>query len=233
MPHADPMLAKLAGASIFFNLDFIHGYWQIPARGELARMRVFDTSFCVLHTESSPGWCNELRLQFPIKHGIAVLSPRSAHLAGNMLGYASDAKRLVATLKAVFYICLEKCLRLNPLKCDLAAINAAFCSRIINSKGIKFHPHHYKALTSMEPPTTVGALMELFHGANWMRTAIPSFSELIEPLHNILESQYSVQKDPHKIENSRMPSLGMGGRAQGCIYIPHSGDRSSSLFGDS
>ncbi len=26
MPHADPMLAKLAGASIFFKLYFIHGY---------------------------------------------------------------------------------------------------------------------------------------------------------------------------------------------------------------
>ncbi len=46
----------------------------------------------------------------------------------NMLGYASDAERLVATLKAVFQICLEKGLKLNPLKCDLAAINAAFCN---------------------------------------------------------------------------------------------------------
>ncbi len=36
--------------------------------------------------------------------------------------------------------------------------------------------------------------MELVHGANWMRTAIPRFSELIEPLHNLLESQYSMHK---------------------------------------
>ncbi len=46
----------------------------------------------------------------------------------------------------------------------------------------------------MELPTTVSALMELFHGANWMQTAIPRFSELIEPLNNLLESQYSVHK---------------------------------------
>ncbi len=30
MPHADPMLTKLADASIFFKLEFIDGYWQFP-----------------------------------------------------------------------------------------------------------------------------------------------------------------------------------------------------------
>ncbi len=64
-----------------------------------------------------------------------------------MLGFASDADRLVATLKAVFAICLEKGLMLNPLKCDLAAINVPFCGRIIDSKGIKFRPRQYEALT--------------------------------------------------------------------------------------
>ncbi len=50
----------------------------------------------------------------------------------------------------------------------------------------------------MEAPATVGALMELVHGANWMRTAIPRFSELIEPLHNLLEAQYSLHNSRKK-----------------------------------
>ncbi len=75
---------------------------------------------------------------------------------------------------------------LNPRNCDLAAINVKFCGRIVHYKNIKFHPRQYEALTSMKPPTTVGALMELVHGANWMRTAIPSFLELIELLHSLL-----------------------------------------------
>ncbi len=111
-----------------------------------------------------------------------------------MLDYASDADRLVATLKPVFDICLDKGLKLNRLKCDLAAINAPFCGLVIDSKGIKFHPRQYEALPSMDPPTTVCALMELVHGANWIRTAIPRFSELIEPLHNPLEYQYSMHR---------------------------------------
>ncbi len=86
MPHADPMLAKLAGGSIFFKLYFIHGYWQFPLRRELARMPVVSHAFRCLHTESSPAWCNEFRFLFPINHGIAVLSSRSAHLAGRYAG---------------------------------------------------------------------------------------------------------------------------------------------------
>ncbi len=46
----------------------------------------------------------------------------------------------------------------------------------------------------IEARATVGALMELEQGANWMRTAIPGFWELIEPLPNLLESQYSIHK---------------------------------------
>ncbi len=64
----------------------------------------------------------------------------------DMLGYAPDADRLVATLKAVLDICLEKGLKLNPLKCDLAAVHVPFCGRLIDSKGIKFHPRQYEAL---------------------------------------------------------------------------------------
>ncbi len=30
MPHADSMLTKVTGAKTFFQLDFIHEYWQLP-----------------------------------------------------------------------------------------------------------------------------------------------------------------------------------------------------------
>ncbi len=53
-----------------------------------------------------------------------------------MLVYASDTDLLVATLRAVFYICLEKGMKLIPFKCNLAAINVMFCGLIIDSRGI-------------------------------------------------------------------------------------------------
>eukprot|EP00171_Calliarthron_tuberculosum_P005068 IDg5068t1 len=59
---------------------------------------------------------------------------------------------------------------------------------LIYAKEVKFHTRHHDALTLMVPHTTSSALMQLFHGANWMGKAIPDFSEKIKPLHNLLEA---------------------------------------------
>ncbi len=53
----------------------------------------------------------------------------------------------------------------------------------------------------METLDTAGALMELVRGANWMRAAIPGFSELTEPLHKLLEAQYSLH---NSLKESRL-----------------------------
>ncbi len=47
--------------------------------------------------------------------------------------------------------------------------------------------------------------MERVHGPNWMQTAIPRFSELIEPLYSLLESQYSMHKTRVKSEIRSRP----------------------------
>ncbi len=128
----------------------------------------------------------------------------------DMLVYAEDADTLIATFKSVLTICREKGLKLNPCKCDLMDPKVHFCGRIIDAEGVTFHPRHHEALTSMEAPTTVGALMELVHGANWMKTVIPHFSELIEPLHNLLETQYSLHNSRKKSRVCNRPLSAWG-----------------------
>ncbi len=65
----------------------------------------------------------------------------------NMLGYAEDADTLIATLKSVLTICREKGLKLNPRKCNLMATKVHFCGRMIDAKGVTFHPRPCEALT--------------------------------------------------------------------------------------
>ena len=116
----------------------------------------------------------------------------------DILGYGHEPNALVEKLRAVFAVCKEKGLKLNPSKCDLATDEVLFCGRIINKNGIRFHPRQYEALTNMNTPKTVGELMQLVHGANWMRTEIPNFSKLIQPLHQLFESNYILYKTRKK-----------------------------------
>ncbi len=90
------------------------------------------------------------------------------------------------------------------------ATKVQFCGRMIAAKRVTYHHRHYEALTSMEAATTVGALMELVHGANGMRTAIPRFFELIEPLHNLLEAQYALHNSRKKSRVCNRPLSSWG-----------------------
>lgn len=190
MPHADPMLAKLTGSKIWFNLDFLHGYWQFPLAETSRECLSFHTPFGVY----TPN-----RVLHGATNVVAYFQSSMEDLFGHfdlliylddILGYASNTSSLLEKLRSVFEVCQEKGLKLNPAKCKLITDEVQFCGRVINKHGVKFHPRQYEALTNVQSPITVGELMELVHGANWMRTAIPDFSQLILPLHDLLEANY-------------------------------------------
>lgn len=63
----------------------------------------------------------------------------------------------------------------------------------------------------MQAPNTVGALLELLHGANWMRTAIPDVDQLIDPLHDLLDSEYARHKSRKTILVTNRPISAWGG----------------------
>eukprot|EP00171_Calliarthron_tuberculosum_P011216 IDg11216t1 len=46
-PNAEVMLTRLTGSNIFFNLDFLHGYWQFPLESESQNCQSFHTPFGV------------------------------------------------------------------------------------------------------------------------------------------------------------------------------------------
>ena len=210
MPHADAMLGKLTGSKIWFNLDFLHGYWQFPLSVESQECQSFHTPFGVF----TPN-----RVLHGATNAVAYFQSSMEALFGHLdiliylddlLGYASDEKILLAKLRSVFEVCKQRGLKLNPVKCQLVTKEVQFWGRTINQKSIKFHPRQYEALTNMSMPTTIGALMELVHGANWMRTAIPNFSQLILPLHELHEANYTKHgtRKKNRIPNSSISAWG-------------------------
>ncbi len=120
MLHADPMLAKVAGAFMLFKLDFIHGYWQFSLAENSQGFQSFHTPFSVF----TPNRVLHGATYF-VSYLQSTIVSLSSHLdllicLDDMLGSATDADRLFATLKAVFDICLEKCLNLNPRKWSMS-----------------------------------------------------------------------------------------------------------------
>ncbi len=110
------MLAKLTGASIFFHIDFLHSYRQFPLTESFQECQSFHVPFGVFTPNRVlQGATNSL------PYIQSTMESLFFHLdlliwRDDMLGYASDAERFLAALKAVFYSFLKKGLKLNPRK---------------------------------------------------------------------------------------------------------------------
>ncbi|RAN68780.1 hypothetical protein, partial [Bacillus sp. SRB_331] len=57
---------------------------------------------------------------------------------------------------------------------------------MISEKGVSFDPNFVSSLSELPSPITAGDLQQLLCGLNWMRSTIPRFSELVDPLQQLL-----------------------------------------------
>lgn len=165
-PLADPMLARLFGSKLWFNINFIHGYWQFPLAEDSQECQSFYTPLGVhtptrvLHNVKNYGIYIQFSMEAMFGH-INILI-----YIDDLLGYAKSPSDLLDKLPKTFAIYQKKGLKLQPKKCELLASEVQLCGRIISKKGIKFHPRQYEALTSMPLSTTVSTLVELAYSAN-------------------------------------------------------------------
>ncbi|KAH9150968.1 hypothetical protein AeRB84_006310 [Aphanomyces euteiches] len=63
----------------------------------------------------------------------------------------------------------------------------AFCQSIISADGIAHDPDRVQGLRDLEYPATGADLQQFLCATNWMRTSIPDYARLVEPLRGLLE----------------------------------------------
>jgi hypothetical protein len=192
MPHVESELAKLCGSTCFATFDLSHGYWQLPLAPESQECQSFITPDGVYSpTRVLHGTTNAVTHMQSVLQG--VFDPLAAHLLAwldDLLLHASSAAHLLDYLRIFFTLCREFRLKLHPDKCVLYAKVIRWCGRLISAEGSKFDPRRIQGLLEMPHPVTGADLQQFTCAINWMRTAIPSFSTLVAPLHGLLEAVY-------------------------------------------
>ena len=140
MPLAEPLLARLSGSKYWFNIDFIHGYWQFPLHEDSQDCQSFHTPFGVYTPKRVLHGAKNSEIYFQ-----SSMEAMFGHLnlliyLDDLLGHAKPPPQLLEKLRDTFAICQENGLKLHSEKCELVATEVRFCGRIINKYGIKFHP---------------------------------------------------------------------------------------------
>lgn len=108
----------------------------------------------------------------------------------DLLGYEDGDERLLVLLKKVLQICADKGLKLNGKKCSFYLREALWCGRVVSRKGVRYDLARIDALTKLPAPTTGQELQQFVCALNWMRTSLPSFKKLVDPLVKMMEAVY-------------------------------------------
>ncbi len=193
MPHLESLLQDIEGSICFANVDLAHGYWQIPLAEESQEMMSIQTPIGVYSSRRLVQGGSDSGNHFQ-----AVLGEKFQGRVNNLiqwlddfLFFARDEEGLLNDIQAFLKVCQEINLKVHAEKSSLFSKRVQFCGRIITSEGIQYHPRHFDSLVSMKKPTMAGELQQLLCATNWMRSSIPNYSEVIEPLHNLMEEVYS------------------------------------------
>jgi RNase H-like domain found in reverse transcriptase/Reverse transcriptase (RNA-dependent DNA polymerase) len=170
-----------------------HGYWQPPLARESQECQSFITPNGVYSpTRVLHGTTNAVtHLQAVLQEAFVSLEDNLFAWLDDLLLHAESIRHLLVHLRALFSLCRRFNLKLHPGKCVLFASVIRWCGRLISSEGSKFDPRRIQGLLDMTPPSTGADLQQFKCALNWMRTAIPSFSALVSPLHQILEDVYA------------------------------------------
>jgi RNase H-like domain found in reverse transcriptase/Reverse transcriptase (RNA-dependent DNA polymerase) len=186
MPHLESQLASLAGSKYFATFDLVQGYWQLQLHPEAQECQSFTTlegiftPTRVLHGNSN----SVAYLQSCMDAMLLPLADQMIVWLDDVLTHARSEEKLLATLRKFFELCGEHGFLLYAAKCDFLCLRVLWCGRILTAEVISFDPAHLAGLRNMSPPTTGAELQQFLCALSWVRTALPEFTKLTEPLHS-------------------------------------------------
>lgn len=90
----------------------------------------------------------------------------------------------------IFSVCLKHNFKFHTAKCVLFAKHIRWCDHVLSAEAISFDPRRIYGIRAMDPSRTVWKLQQFVCALQWMRNAIPRFSNLIFPLTFFLERAY-------------------------------------------
>jgi RNase H-like domain found in reverse transcriptase/Reverse transcriptase (RNA-dependent DNA polymerase) len=189
LPRLETFMELAAGKKYFGSLDLFGGYWQLPLDKESQRFFAITTD-CGVWTP--------LRLIQGSRNAAGPFQAVVVEVLGDCvptrcLVYIDDILILGDTEEQFVDNWIEVVSRLHKARFKISAKKTEFyakevkyCGRVFSADGVKFNPDFVKSVAEMPLPTTVAALRSYLASANWLRTSIPKFAAVVQPLQDLL-----------------------------------------------
>jgi RNase H-like domain found in reverse transcriptase len=193
MPHLESSLHNLRGSGAYGTYDMLQCYWQLSYSENSQECQTFIapdgtwTPRRVLHGNSNA----VAHLQSSMDAVLQPLAQRVMAWLDELLANVTNESALLDVHRQFFELCRVNGVVLHAGKCEFFCMQARWCGRLVSKDGVKYEPRHLQGLIEMPMPTTGAQLMQFVCALGWLRTSLPVFTTLVEPLMDILQAVHS------------------------------------------
>jgi hypothetical protein len=188
MPRVAETLEYLKHSKYFGKFDLDNCYWQFALSPESQKYLSIITPEVVVTPKRMP-----MGVHNAVSHlqgHLTVLFNDSKDEVkiwlDDVLQHNSTPQSYIDGLRNTLSLFHSVSLLVSPTKVSLLSIATEWLGRIVSEHGVKFHPRQLQPLLAMEAPTTAADLQQFICAAQWFKSAVPAFAQIIQPLQDLL-----------------------------------------------
>jgi len=194
LPNIEDAISTLAGSEYFCTLDLAAGYWQVEMSQEAKQKTSFCTrnglyQFNVMPFGLSNAPATFERLMELVLKGLTW--SQCVVYIDDIIVFGKDFSECHLRLVEVFKRLQGAHLRLKPKKCKLFRSSTLYLGYVVSGHGIETDPEKIGPVKTWPAPCTLKQLRSFIGLASYHRKFIPNFSEVAEPLYELLQKQAS------------------------------------------
>ncbi|KAI1003237.1 hypothetical protein K3495_g4970 [Podosphaera aphanis] len=189
LPNAFHEIQKAAGHKWYTFLDFKDGFWHINISPQDVHKTAFSTPWGLYEWLVMPfGFCNSpATFQAFIEEILEPFRTFCAGLLDDACIFADTKEQLHERNLLVMKRLVEYGILLNDAKCRFFVNQGIFLGFLISEQGIQVDPEKVSAVRNRPMPNTTSEIRGFISAAGYMRFLIKNFSQLCEPLHELMK----------------------------------------------
>ena len=190
-----------------------NGYFQLPVHPDSQRYFTIRTN---------KGLWTSRRLIPGFRDAASPFQSAMHYVLGELVGtacivYIDDVlvmgdsyEDLVANWRLVLEAFRRHKMKINVKKTVFYAQELEFCGRLYSAHGVRFNPAYTNTVTNMPKPANAAQLRTYLASANWLRSAIPSYSSLAAPLQELLKTALQQAVNPRQKAAAKVSLMDLG-----------------------
>ena len=199
MPNIKDLMDDLEGAKLFSCMDLPSAYWHVP----MEKSSIEKTAF-----EVPGGKYEMLRMPFGLKNSQSTQQrlmdrvlgkiPKTSTYVDNILTHAVTTGEQFRNLEAIFTQLQDSNLSLRIDKCEFLRESVEQFGFIVDKHGLRPTGDGVRKINMYPTPSNAKEVKRFLGMANYYREFVPKFSEMAEPIHQVLRGGTSFVWTPER-----------------------------------